>query len=1009
MDAIKLRLRDLRRPEQAPGLYDLVRSPVRVGRGPRCEIRLHTDEIADVQVIIRRETDHWRLHPVGPATGCRTPSGWLHESIALASGFKFEIGQVEFEFDPLPEFQKEFSSPAETDLHLEEAPQLIESTLVSSLPEDPVSPASIVPQAKISVENKRVAFKSLSTQIAPIDLETNALKPGQYSSISKVGAKGAATFAAFDSTTLSDSRSGQKLKELKSAGASLVENDLESPSIRKLNLLKSSSAGHVIPDSFVDATKPETQPSLPRRVARHEINETTSLQQTLSQWAADYSRKTKFKVDQSTKKAVQDCSFPENEISSPKSSIFSKAHFKTDAIAPLLAFDEVIEPQAEPVEVSTQKTEPLFSIIESANTAEILLEECNSGIVAQASTANIGIEESDLYQPEFESDDYFFQPDPLLLSNIHSEEEIIENNSNESRQDFIDTEDDTFEAIVDLNSLGMAEFNPVTDSENERNSHLIAEFEEWLGNVGPILDSIPHVSTSESSPPMAEQGSHDLISVAGIEVEMESASVEMLIHQPVELLGDSELSPEDSSFTEFESEPSQSSENHEHADTIDSHFIESISNEMQPEENDSEVQSRPDDAEINGWPSVGDIMRWSATRDGSLIDRASSFSATRTDQPSESLEPSAFLKMNLPLALFLSAGIGAATFAAGYLSYRMGVQDELTQKAVSAVITAARTDQPPRLASPTLKKLAENRSWWELPAEQIWWRASLMKQREEGGLDVPQSSEVMAQQAVQASPVLSTARLWKLTRYPELTKSADWNNLSRDVLTLVTTADHFRRIGEHERAKSADRMALEMVTRSDMIFDSGRIHFDSELGTNRFLLPGQYESLVILRRLLKEPDAGNLIMSVMPEHRPEIWLTAAELIERNGLGDPSPLYARILELEKITTPGTSQRQRLHQSVLAEAQAQTARISQSIETYQAIVAQMPENDLKRSWYYNLGELSQRQQDRSAAAAYWRKARSLNPNHEVDRHAIAATRSLQTGTAAPEMTSTILRTN
>ncbi|MFM7315910.1 MAG: hypothetical protein ACKO5E_03075, partial [bacterium] len=258
-------------------------------------------------------------------------------------------------------------------------------------------------------------------------------------------------------------------------------------------------------------------------------------------------------------------------------------------------------------------------------------------------------------------------------------------------------------------------------------------------------------------------------------------------------------------------------------------------------------------------------------------------------------------------------------------------------------------------------------------------------------------------------PILPTARLWKLTRYPELTKAADWNSLSRDVLSLVTAADHFRRVGEHDRAKSADRAALEMVTRSDMIFDRGSLFFDSELGTNRFMLPGQQETLTILKRLIKEPGAYQLLLDVMPDSRPEVWLTAAELIERNALGDPSPLYTRIIELEKGIPPGTSERQRLHQAVLAEARAHKGEIGVSVEIYQAAMAKMPDTDLKRSWFYNLGELSQRDQKNEAAIAFWRKARGINPNHEVDRHAIAASRSLKSGSSLSEVTSTTLRTN
>ena len=90
-----LHLRDLRRAGQADGRFELTRSPIRIGRGPRCEIRLHSDEIADVQVILRRDGQRWLIHPVGPADGCRFNGEPLAETQNLDLGTKFTIGHVE--------------------------------------------------------------------------------------------------------------------------------------------------------------------------------------------------------------------------------------------------------------------------------------------------------------------------------------------------------------------------------------------------------------------------------------------------------------------------------------------------------------------------------------------------------------------------------------------------------------------------------------------------------------------------------------------------------------------------------------------------------------------------------------------------------------------------------------------------------------------------------------------------------------------------------------------------
>ena len=89
-----LRLNDLRRSDLPEGRYELTRSPVRIGRGPRCEIRLHFDGIADVQAILRRDGENWQIYPVGPAQGCLIAQKPLTDSVLLLPGTNFVIGHV---------------------------------------------------------------------------------------------------------------------------------------------------------------------------------------------------------------------------------------------------------------------------------------------------------------------------------------------------------------------------------------------------------------------------------------------------------------------------------------------------------------------------------------------------------------------------------------------------------------------------------------------------------------------------------------------------------------------------------------------------------------------------------------------------------------------------------------------------------------------------------------------------------------------------------------------------
>ena len=77
---------------------------------------------------------------------------------------------------------------------------------------------------------------------------------------------------------------------------------------------------------------------------------------------------------------------------------------------------------------------------------------------------------------------------------------------------------------------------------------------------------------------------------------------------------------------------------------------------------------------------------------------------------------------------------------------------------------------------------------------------------------------------------------------------------------------------------------------------------------------------------------------------------------------------------------------------AEALALNGSGSEAADAYKMLTQAAPDSVWKRSWFFNHGSLSSQIQKGEAAIASWRKARGEDPNHEVDRHAIQASRSL-----------------
>ena len=142
-----------------------------------------------------------------------------------------------------------------------------------------------------------------------------------------------------------------------------------------------------------------------------------------------------------------------------------------------------------------------------------------------------------------------------------------------------------------------------------------------------------------------------------------------------------------------------------------------------------------------------------------------------------------------------------------------------------------------------------------------------------------------------------------------------------------------------------------------------------------------------------------------------MWLTAAQLIRQNGLGDPSDLIKRVLDAVPDGQNGLLESQRLTMAIRAEALAMNQQTPEAIEVYKKLTQQSPTSDWARSWYFNLGELNSRNQKLDEALVSWRKARGEDPNHQVDRHAIQATRSFASSVSSPVIgnASTTIRAN
>ena len=908
----QLNLRDLRRSDLPEGRYDLNRSPVRIGRGPRCEIRLHTDRIADVQVILRREGDRWLIHPVGPPEGSILNGLPMTEAAWLDYGTTLLIGHVEIKLND-----------AESGLIEQVAVTAVEAVVEPMTPE--IEPElecepELVPDipevvAEIVAEEPDPVVFEVAEMVAEETPESVVLEP--------------------EPVVMS---APEPVEQVLPAYLSAVSSTHH----RLPNL-----AAPVAPTPVMGLAETFTSADIRRPTPRLNTHRTNvpamDGRESLDQWANDFSRRYR-----TTKSRNLDSS---SDLSAgmayqprPIPTMLRSSHVANLEVTRFIEPDPEITATVEAstlVEIPEAVVQPTVVIPVSA-IVECLTEVDTNDFQDDQASAVV----TDLFEPD---DVDGVEPEVIAYSSYTTEEMVV---LEDLTDDFPETDSD-YDPSEEFESLGVAQEKKTTEYLTEQLS--ANQFEEWLGSVGSIIESNQADSPAVEMIDSVLEDDEDAYDQSH---ELEAESVEILI--PAEVVH-SELT-----------------------ERIETALVTPESEIDHPEELTS------DDSSLHEWPSVHDILRWSAVRESQYGD-PEQLAHSQSESKEHVIEPKQMVRMNVPAAMALCVVWLSGSAMLAMAAYRISSQDELTQQAVSAVMVANQAGGAPRLPANQMAKIQDTPAWWAISGDQIWWRATFMRMRETAGQPATIPGETLAELARQRDPILPTARLWNVSRPAITATEAEWSGLSRDVVSLMTSADHFRRIGDEQKANNADKTALELATALDRSFNQKTVVFDAELGTGRFLLPGQNEVLVILKRLVKEPNGAEIIMKVLPEDRPEVWLTAAQILKQSATGDPAPLMEKLLAWK---TPGRASlnRQHLEQAVRAEALALNGSGSEAADAYKMLTQAAPDSVWKRSWFFNHGSLSSQIQKGEAAIASWRKARGEDPNHEVDRHAIQASRSL-----------------
>lgn len=974
MHQTRLRLRDLRRSGQPEGRFDLQRGPIRVGRGPRCEIRLHADGIADVQVILRRDGERWLIHPVGPAEGCLFNGRSLTESQLLQPGSIFTIGHVELSLDNPRAEEPEASRQAPEPVRVGE-PVAVEEPLAiaEAVQPEPVQIEPIQPLVAVAPEPPAV--------VEPVVAGTPVAVPP------------AAPMMQFEPSGLL---------------ADLARRAIDQGRRRQ------SFAGATPPvaaKSAIDTPEPMPLGAFDRlQPTARSGRSIAPIPDSLNEWAQDFSRR--YRTCQPSKTSAIHANDALGETGAP----FTDSGYRPRPLSKLGqagnkarlidSFLDLPAPAAAPIEAVIQAV--TGTLVAGASFESISAQTLVNRAVPGASRVAITEPPTDVLVSDTELAESFRHESGFLIPEVESWVEeapatvavtLSETLSPEKFEEWIESVGSIMEPEVPEDEESVY---AVSESEIE------AEFNETDGALFDKRETYVSFETDADECDDRAYEAEVAFDDTGLEIMAESVDFD----EPVTLTAATIETT--AVLLENSEEPADPLEDVAEEMAAFAQPSELLADSTELEESagldlqDADHGEEATEAGLEGhWPSVNDIMRWSADRENWAGDQGSE-PAHAEDHDENEIAPKQMGRVNLPIAIVLClVWLGAST-ALLKATISMSRQDDVTQQAISAIDAVADSGGTPRLPARAAGQVASVPAWWATGGDQLWWRATYLKMRERNGQAAAQSSDVLASAAIQRSPLLPQGRVWSVTKGDKAASLREWAGLSRDVVSMIIAADHYRRIGDDEKAAVSDRTALELVSGPDRHMTDRDVVFDAELGTGRFLLPHQQETLAILKRLVKEANAPELIVKIMPENRPVVWLTAAQFLKQSGLGDPEPILEKILSWK--SPPRTSlDQQRLGEAVRAEALALQGKTVEAAEIYKQLAATAPESVWMRACYFNHGELSQRNQKPDVALVSWRKARGDDPNHEVDRHAIQASRSISANLGDPTAKAPIVRAN
>lgn len=386
-------------------------------------------------------------------------------------------------------------------------------------------------------------------------------------------------------------------------------------------------------------------------------------------------------------------------------------------------------------------------------------------------------------------------------------------------------------------------------------------------------------------------------------------------------------------------------------------------------------------ASPGGWPSVRSMMpRHSATSKVFPTRKVAGRRAKAGPAPTIERAPDCW---RVPLWLAWPTATAAA-LALGTIG--IGLSWGWSQDDLADGLVANRLLQPDGPAAVTAAQLdSPDLPWWRTTSQHLYRRAFALD-RMKVDADPGRVRSLLAS-ARSAAPLDPEVRFAEARAIPGDDGPAPLSaslGLSRDVATLAWSGHRLAEVGKPEPALRAYRMALELIN----TVEPARLQapmFDEDPQVRRYALPAEDMLGAVVRDMAgRDGWTYSDWTPALPDTELARLVAARVLRDRGETAEADRMLGAIVDQPEPI--GTGADVGLARAIRGEALAMLGRWAQAESSYREAVAAMPEGPIRRSWWVNLADLSDRLNDPVKKREALDLARTGDPHDEVSRRAI-----------------------